>query len=135
MRNGTSPDTLASFVRNPIEIDVLGLNFYPQWSTRQVYIDQAGKLAYRKIERSGAGFAEMIADYHKRYGSPVIVTETSAAGTEKVRSRWLAAGAAAIKELRGQGVPVFGYTWFPLFTMYDWRYRTGRMPLNATASS
>jgi hypothetical protein len=26
-------------------------------------------------------------------------------------------------------VPVLGYTWFPLFTMIDWRYRFGRGPL------
>jgi hypothetical protein len=24
---------------------------------------------------------------------------------------------------------VLGYTWFPLFTMIDWRYRFGRGPL------
>ena len=36
---------------------------------------------------------------------------------------------AAIKQLRAAGVPVLGYTWFPLFTMIDWRYRLGRGPL------
>jgi hypothetical protein len=34
-----------------------------------------------------------------------------------------------IKDLRAQGVPVIGYTWFPLFTMIDWRYRFGNEPL------
>lgn len=36
---------------------------------------------------------------------------------------------AGICELRSRGVPVLGYTWFPLFTMVDWRYRFGRGPL------
>ena len=27
-----------------------------------------------------------------------------------------------------EGVPVVGFTWFPLFTMIDWRYRQGRAP-------
>ena len=36
---------------------------------------------------------------------------------------------ASIRGLRGRGVPVLGYTWFPLFTMIDWRYRFGRGPL------
>jgi beta-glucosidase len=27
-------------------------------------------------------------------------------------------------------VPVLGYTWFPLFTMIDWRSRFGRGPLD-----
>ncbi len=34
-----------------------------------------------------------------------------------------------IKSLRAKGVPVMGYTWFPLFTMIDWRYRFGKAPL------
>ena len=46
-----------------------------------------------------------------------------------VRSAWLTASVAAVKELRGRGVPVLGYTWFPLFTMVDWRYRLGRRPV------
>jgi len=129
VRHGAFPDDLAAFVRHPIRLDVLGLNFYPQWSTRQLFFDQRGRLAYRKIEREGAGFAEMIADYYQRYQAPVIVTETSAYGPESVRSSWLAAAVDAVKQLRSQGVPVLGYTWFPLFTMIDWRYRMGRGPV------
>jgi hypothetical protein len=34
-----------------------------------------------------------------------------------------------IRDLRGEGVPVIGYTWFPLFTMVDWRYRFSDEPL------
>jgi hypothetical protein len=37
---------------------------------------------------------------------------------------------AAVKKLRAGGVPVIGYTWFPLFTMVDWRYRLGRRAMN-----
>jgi beta-glucosidase len=35
---------------------------------------------------------------------------------------------AALFALRRRGVPVVGYTWFPLFTMVDWAYRLGRSP-------
>ena len=58
-----------------------------------------------------------------------MVTETSARGDEDIRARWLEASVAALRGLRGRGVPVLGYTWFPLFTMIDWRYRFGRGPL------
>jgi hypothetical protein len=34
-----------------------------------------------------------------------------------------------VRALRRDGVPVLGYTWFPLFTMVDWAYRTGRRSL------
>ena len=59
-----------------------------------------------------------------------MVTETSAKGNEVVRARWLEASVAAIRVLRGRGIPVLGYTWFPLFTMIDWKYRFGRGPLD-----
>src|ERR1700752_5536588 len=58
-----------------------------------------------------------------------MITETSAFGKGEVRARWLAASVAAIKGLRHQGIPVLGYTWFPLFTMIDWKYRFGQGPL------
>ncbi|HXE56372.1 MAG TPA: family 1 glycosylhydrolase [Gemmatimonadales bacterium] len=129
VRSGASPDELASIAGRPPRLDYLGLNFYPQWSTQQLYVDQRGRLKYRPVEQEGSGFASLIEEYHRRYGLPVLVTETSARGEEEVRARWLEASVAAIRELRGRGVPVLGYTWFPLFTMIDWRYRFGRGPL------
>jgi beta-glucosidase len=36
----------------------------------------------------------------------------------------------AVCVLRAEGIPVLGFTWFPLFTMVDWAYRKGRRPLN-----
>jgi beta-glucosidase len=129
VRSGASPDDLAKLARRAISLDVVGMNFYPQWSTKQIFIDQKGRLSYRNIEQDGAGFAALIEHYYQRYQVPIIITETSAFGPEEVRSRWLEASVAAIKRLREQGVPVLGYTWFPLFTMIDWRYRFGRGPV------
>ena len=129
VRHGAAPDDLAGLARRRITLDVMGLNFYPQWSTKQLYIDQKGRLAYRNVEQDGAGFAALITDYYQRYGAPIMVTETSAFGSPEVRARWLEASLLTIKKLRGQGVPVHGYTWFPLFTMIDWRYRFGRGPV------
>lgn len=129
VRSGASPDELADIAAAGIPMDVLGLNFYPQWSTTQLYIDRRGRLAYRPVEQDGSGFVSLIESYYQRYRVPIIVTETSARGPEEVRARWLEASVAAIRELRARGVPVVGYTWFPLFTMVDWRYRFGRGPV------
>jgi beta-glucosidase/6-phospho-beta-glucosidase/beta-galactosidase len=129
LRNGASPDDLAEFVRRRIPIDVMGMNFYPQWSTQQIYLDQKGRIAYRAIEQDGDGFSALIEDYYHRYRAPIIITETSARGKDDVRSRWMSGSVGAIKKLRAAGIPVLGYTWFPLFTMVDWRYRLGRRPL------
>ena len=58
-----------------------------------------------------------------------MITETSAVGSEEVRQQWLTSSVKTIKNLRGAGVPVIGYTWFPLFTMIDWRYRFSDEPV------
>lgn len=129
VRSGASPDELGAIAESPAQVDYLGLNFYPQWSTTQLFIDRRGRLAYRPVDQEGSGFVTLIEDYAARYGLPIIVTETSARGSEAVRARWLEASVAAIRDLRARGVRVEGYTWFPLFTMIDWRYRFGRGPL------
>ena len=129
LRSGAPPDALAEIARRPLTLDVLGLNFYPQWSTQHLYVDAKGRLAYRAHEEDGAGFAALINDYYERYRAPVIITETSAFGSEELRARWLQTSVEAVKYLRSQRVPVVGYTWFPMFTMIDWRYRHGQSPL------
>lgn len=126
LRNGASLQELADIREHRIPIEVLGMNFYPQWSTQQIYYDHKGRLSYRSIEQDGAGFITLIEDYYHRYQAPLMITETSALGSEEERTRWLTASVAAVKQLRSQNIPVLGYTWFPLFTMVDWRYRLGR---------
>jgi beta-glucosidase len=129
VRNGASPDALNELSQGAIDLDVLGLNFYPQWSTKLLHIDKRGKLAFSETEPEGNGFMEMITDFHQRYKVPVMITETSAVGSEEIRGKWLNSSVSMIKTLRGQGVPVIGYTWFPLFTMVDWRYRFSQEPV------
>jgi len=129
IRNGVSPDDLEDLVENAIELDVLGMNFYPQWSTKLLYIDKRGKLAFQETEPEGHGFKDMIRDYYERYKVPIMITETSAVGSDEIRERWLESSVSMIKDLRQSSVPVIGYTWFPLFTMIDWRYRFSDEPL------
>ena len=129
VRNGASPDRLMAMAASPVPLDLMGLNFYPQWSTMQLYIDRRGRLKYQPVEQDGVGFSGLIEQYWRRYQVPIMVTETSARGDESIRARWLEASVAAIRALRIRGIPVLGYTWFPLFTMIDWRYRFGRGPV------
>lgn len=128
LRNGATLDNLADLATRRIQIDVLGMNFYPQWSTQQIYIQAKGRISYRAVEQDGAGFATLIEDYYRRYRVPIMITETSALGADDVRSRWMNTSVEAVRRFRASGVPIIGYTWFPLFTMVDWRYRLGRRP-------
>jgi len=124
VRNGAAPAILEELVRNPVRMDVLGMNFYPQWSVKQLYINRYGRLASRVFHGS-ENFATLIEDYYQRYRVPIMITETSAFGSHEVRSAWLQASVSAIRNLRSRGVHVYGYTWFPMHTMIDWRYRFG----------
>ena len=126
LSSGASARELEEIASRPIPIEILGMNFYPQWSTQQIYIDRRGRLCYRPVEHEGAGFISLIEDYYERYHAPIMITETSAFGSDEIRSRWLAESVAAVKTLRARGLPLVGFTWFPMFTMVDWRYRLGR---------
>ena len=129
LRNGATLGELADIAAHPVPMDVMGLNFYPQWATRELYVAPDGRLRTRIVEKEGSGFEAMIAGYYRRYGVPLMITETSAKGAHGVRKAWLQASIAAVRGLRGRGVPVLGYTWFPLFTMIDWKYRFGKQPV------
>ena len=129
LRSGAPLEDLLQLQDNAISLDVLGMNFYLQWSTKQIYLDKAGQIAFRETEPEGEGFSELIRHYHERYQVPIMITETSALGSDDIRLRWLKSSVASIKKLREDGVPVIGYTWFPLFTMVDWRYRFASEPV------
>jgi beta-glucosidase len=130
LRTGAALDDLLHMQENKISLDVIGMNFYPQWSTKQIYLDKRGRIAFRETEPEGGGFSELIRDYYNRYKVPIMITETSAVGSDGTRLSWLRSSVQAIKQLREEGFPVVGYTWFPLFTMVDWRYRFGTAPVD-----
>lgn len=130
LRSGAPLHDLLELQENAITLDVVGMNFYPQWSTKQIYLDKAGQIAFRETEPEGDGFSELIRHYHERYQAPIMITETSALGSDDIRLRWLKSSVESIKSLRAEGVPVIGYTWFPLFTMVDWRYRFAKEPVD-----
>lgn len=131
IRNDVSPDDLDELARSPVDLDVIGLNFYPQWSTKLLYINKRGKLAFSETEPEGDGFKELITNYYERYKAPIMITETSAVGSDDIRQRWLKSSVSMIRDLRLQGLPVIGYTWFPLSTMVDWRYRFSNDPIES----
>ena len=61
---------------------------------------------------------------------PIMITETSSNGDVKARARWMDETLETVCTLREEGIPIIGYTWFPLFSMVDWKYRKGRLALD-----
>jgi len=68
------------------------------------------------------GYGTVTREYHPRYGLPVMHTETNyvegANGDEA--ERWLWKQWAGVMRLRGEGVPVAGFTWYSLLDHVDW---------------
>jgi len=57
-----------------------------------------------------------------------MLTETCVTDSPEVRIAWLDDSVACIRELREEGVDIVGYTWWPLFDMYEWTYRHATTP-------
>jgi beta-glucosidase/6-phospho-beta-glucosidase/beta-galactosidase len=105
-------------------IDVLGVNYYPDFSHREL-VRHNGTFAEVAIDGGAVGLTASLRAFHDRYDLPLFVSETSTEGDEARRTAWLRASLAALADLRGGGVPVRGYTWWPLFDFVDWSHSIG----------
>lgn len=125
---GVTEQDLRWFSDHAMRFDYLGVNFYP-WSYGELRARKDGSLYWPRQRTNGATIATVLTNVYERYKTPMMITETSAKGSVAVRGRWLDESVGAVHNLRAQGVPVVGYTWFPLFSMFDWNYRRQRRPL------
>lgn len=117
------------FRRNAVTFDLFGANFYP-WSYSELKLRKDGSTQQITGGASGDTLAVVLRDVHQRYRMPMLVTETSAKADIAGRAQWMDETLDTVRALRTEGIPVLGYTWFPLFTMVDWAYRKGRSPFN-----
>jgi hypothetical protein len=60
-----------------------------------------------------------------------MVTETCVTASVAERVAWLDDSVARVRELRVGGLDVVGYTWWPVFDMYEWTYRHSTAPREA----
>jgi hypothetical protein len=57
-----------------------------------------------------------------------MIAETASVGSVKRRRAWLESSLAATRRVRERGIPLVGYTWWPLFALVTWAYRQGEHP-------
>ncbi|HEY2156812.1 MAG TPA: family 1 glycosylhydrolase [Isosphaeraceae bacterium] len=127
IENGADAGRLDYLTEHAPDWDVLGVNFYP-WSNRRIVRRRNGR-AHSRRDTDPSALADVLKLVHGRYGLPMMVTETSTTGCPLERARWMRETLGAVHEVRSEGVPVLGYTWFPLFTMIEWKYRWSRKGL------
>jgi beta-glucosidase len=126
LRHGADGERLERLTRDPVIPDVLGVNYYPAFST--VRFDGAGEPV--GVEAGADGLDEIVRTYAARYDLPLMITETSRGGALEDRQTWLRESLAAVASLRAGGVPLVGYTWFPFIALIDWAYREATTPLD-----
>lgn len=127
---GASSRELDWFLSNAIDPDVIGVNASPLMC-RKVLTRNGGRLRTSMPYASAAIFEQVLQLYHERYKKPLLVTETGSEGSVKRRLAWLEESVAAVTRLRQQGVPVLGYTWWPLYALVTWAYRQGTKPVES----
>jgi beta-glucosidase len=116
------------FRRRPARPDVIGINMYPMFSQKQLARGGSG-LRQKMPYAPPSVLAELCRMYHRRYDLPIMVTETAAMGPVRKRAAWMDGSIAEVRAVRAEGVPVVGYTWWPLFALVSWPYRVGSLPL------
>jgi beta-glucosidase/6-phospho-beta-glucosidase/beta-galactosidase len=125
LQQGASRAELEWFVEHAIELDVLGINLYPLFSEKRL-VRSAGRLRLQ-MRYAKATIVEQLAQlYWHRYGKPIFISETASEGSISRRRAWLEDSVASVRRVRAQGVPLVGYTWWPLFALVTWGYREGR---------
>lgn len=123
-RNGFSDEQATFFAEHPTEPDIMGINYYPHLTTRRLIPDGTSRYVWGGTE----GLEELIRAFHERYDKPLFLTETSVAGTVDLRSSWMDESVELVHQLRAEGVPMVGYTWWPLFSLIDWDVRESGLP-------
>ena len=122
--NGFSDEDLVYFRECETEPDILGLNYYPHLTTTE-FLPNGER---RNVWSGAEGMEELIRSFYARYGKPIFLTETSVSGSVEARIGWLRDSIALVHRLRAEGLPIVGYTWWPLFSLVDWAYREEESP-------
>lgn len=115
--HGMSELDLQWFASHPQQVDAIGLDYYAH-SDWQLEAGPNG-IRQRRSE-TPVGLAGVARDYYKRFGLPMIVTETSIDGQAINREIWLDKIVADCRQVRKEGIPLMGLFWWPLVDHLDW---------------
>ena len=125
---GAKESDMDWFQERAIDLPVVGINLYPMFSRKVLHRSPRHGLRIR-MPYSTEGIVERLGElYWERYHSPLFITETASVGSVKRRQQWLESSVDQVKRVRAKGIPLAGYTWWPLFALVTWAYRQGIHP-------
>jgi beta-glucosidase/6-phospho-beta-glucosidase/beta-galactosidase len=125
LATGTGAGELQWFEERAVELDLVGINLYPLFSQKRLVRSPRGLRI--RMPYATADIVERLAElYWERYRRPLFISETASEGSLARRRAWLDSSIAAVRRVRRRGVPLVGYTWWPLFALVTWAYREGK---------
>lgn len=122
LRHGAGDADLEWFAEHRVTPHLIGLNTYPMFSRKHLVRTGRG-LRIRMSYGCGAMVEQLTDLYWSRYRLPMMISETAARG--KRRRAWLDESVDAVRRVRARGIPMVGYTWWPMFALVAWAYRQG----------
>jgi beta-glucosidase/6-phospho-beta-glucosidase/beta-galactosidase len=125
-RHDVTDAALEAFAARAAPPEVIGLNLYPLFTNKRLTRDAGGRLRTR-MPYTEPGLIEGVArGYQRHFGVPMLISEVATSGSVERRLAWLRRSVEAVRALRSQGVPLVGYTWWPMFALVTWAWRQGR---------
>lgn len=128
LRHRFSENDVAWFQQHAVELPLIGINLYPMFTQKKLVKTPAGRMRIRMPYGEGKLVADIGRKYWDRYHVPLFISETASLGSVRKRQSWMDDSLRAVAELRSAGVPLVGYTWWPLFALVTWGYRQGTKP-------
>jgi hypothetical protein len=114
MDHGLTREEYDWFMRGePPGFQVLGIDYYG----RNEHIVTPG--GERLEAEDVLGWRKIAGDYWRRFRKPLMHTETNVFDAEAA-PRWLWKQWINVLEVRAEGVPVLGFTWYSLIDQVDW---------------
>lgn len=127
-RYGLTERDLKAFEAQRCTIDIMGINFYPQFSYQNLSVQPDGKPVRTNCQLWTEDLKQKILNRYARFHCPMMITETSVRDDEEMKKRWLQEASRTVFELYQNQIPVYGFFWFPIIDMYDWEYRIHEGP-------
>ncbi|HEY9154015.1 MAG TPA: family 1 glycosylhydrolase [Opitutaceae bacterium] len=127
-KHGMTEADFAWFREHGVELPLVGINLYPMFTYKELSRTAQGRLRVRMPYANGELIDRLTKQYWERYRAPIFISETASVGSVKRRLQWLHDSLAATRRVRTSGIPLVGYTWWPLFALVTWAYRQGEKP-------
>ncbi|MDB6122421.1 MAG: glycosyl hydrolase family protein [Pedosphaera sp.] len=127
LKQGVRDESLVWFKEHAIDLPLIGINLYPMYSRKILYSSPQG-VRIRMPYSSGEIVERLGELYWQRYQSPLFISETASMGSIKRRRAWLDSSVESVKRTRSRGIPMVGYTWWPMLGIVTWAYRQGSHP-------